>query len=237
VNRMDRSLDDLAERCDHDSIFALSYLRTTEEFGRAVSEPGFFADPRFITHEAAVFASAYFDAFEAHHARRGGVPPAWSIAFAAAEERSLPAAGNLILGMNAHIQRDRPFVLAAIGLTNPDGTSRKPDNDKVNVFLNRVASTLIPEIARRFDPTADDANLPTEVDDLLSFQIVPAWREIAWRNAERLVAARSEQERAMVAADIEAYAASQARLLKRLTAYLPVVQSSAERDAFCAANG
>ena len=28
-----------------------------------------------------------------------------------------------------------------------------------------------------------------------------------------------------------------ARLLKRLTAYLPIVQSSAERDAFCAANG
>jgi hypothetical protein len=39
-----------------------------------------------------------------------------------------------------------------------------------------------------------------------------------------------------VAADIEAYAASQALALRRLSAYLPVVQSSAERDAWCAAH-
>jgi hypothetical protein len=233
IRQMDKRLDDLASRCDHDAVFGLSYLRTTEEFQRATLEPGFFDDTPFIIHEGAVFAAVYFNAYDLWHSRhRAATPPAWAIAFEAAARRELPAIGNLLLGMNAHIQRDRPFVLAAIGITDRDGDSRKWDNDQVNIFLNRVASRLVPEIAERFDPTIDDSDLPTELDDLLTFQVVPTWREIAWRNAERLVTAPTAAARATVAADIEAYAASQAQLIRRLTAY-PPWQSSAARDAWC----
>jgi hypothetical protein len=154
----------------------------------------------------------------------------------AEDERALPASGNLSLGINAHVQRDLPFVLAAIGLVKPNGTSRKADHDKVNVFLNRVTDGLIAEIARRFDPTADDRDLPTSIDDMGVFQIIPTWREIAWRNAERLVTAPTPQARALVAQSIEDYAASQAESLKRTYAYR-LGQSSAARDAYCAANG
>jgi hypothetical protein len=236
INAMDRSFRPLARSCDHDAIFALAYLRTTQEFRRALDEPGFFQDPRFITHEGAVFASIYFDAFESWHSgRKSRTPPAWAIAFDAAEDRALPALGNVLLGMNAHIQRDRPFVLASIGLVMPDGTSRKADNDSVNKFLNRVPDDLYPEIERRFDPTVDDLDLPTWLDNIVTFQIIPTWREIAWRNAERLVAAPPGLARDLVAADIEAYAASQAQLIRRLVAYLPG-QTSAARDAYCAVN-
>ena len=69
---------------------------------------------------------------------------------------------------------------------------------------------------------------------MLQFQIVPAWRELAWRNAERLVAARTDSRRRRIAADIEAYAASQARTLRSLTAYLSPLQDTRARDAFCA---
>jgi hypothetical protein len=73
------------------------------------------------------------------------------------------------------------------------------------------------------------------VDDIVKFQAVPAWRETAWRNAERLVAAKTATQRAIVAADIEAYAASQAASLRRATAYGPG-ESSSTRDAYCVAN-
>jgi Family of unknown function (DUF5995) len=237
IRQMSRRFDRLGPACDHAAIFSLAYLRTTEELRRAVMEPGFFEDPRFITHEGAVFTDLYFDAFDSWHSgNRAATPPAWAIAFDAAADRNVSGAGDLLLGMNAHIQRDRPFVLAAIGMVKPDGTSRKRDHDRVNFFLNRVADTMIPELARRFDPSIDDTNLPTTVDDMLQFQMIPAWRETAWRNAERLVAARTRDERARVAADIEAYAASQAQLLRRLTAYLSPLQDTRMRDAFCAAN-
>jgi hypothetical protein len=236
LREMGRRFEPLAQSCDHDSIFALSYLRTTEEYRRTIEDPTFFEDTRFVNHEDAVFARMYFDAFDAWHAgRRHDVPAAWSIAFQAAADRAVNAQGNLSLGINAHVQRDLPFTLAGIGLVKPDGSSRKTDHDRVNIFLNRVTDDLYAEIARRFDPTVDDRNLPGTVDDAGVFQLIPTWREIAWRNAERLVSAPTPERRAEVAASIEAYAASQAQLLRQAEAYR-FGRDSSERDAYCAAN-
>ena len=234
IREMRRRFAPLATACDHDAIFSLTYLRTTEEYRRTIDDPTFFTDTRFVNHEDAVFARYYFEAHDNWEAgRRDAVPPAWAIAFRAADARSVSAAGNIALGINAHVQRDLPFVLAAIGLVKPDGSSRKPDHDRVDEFLNRVADELYPEIARRFDPTVDDTELPGTADNFAQFQIIPTWREIAWRNAERLVAAPTAEARARVAADIEAYAASQAATLRAAYGYGPL-GSSAARDAFCA---
>lgn len=238
VRDMTRRFNGLAASCDHDAIFALTYLRTTEEYRRAATTPGFFEDVNFVNHEDAVFAAFYVDAYDAYH--RGEmtrVPQAWKIALDAARDRKVSAKGNIYLGMSAHINRDLPYVLEAIGLVKPDGSSRKADHDKVNTFLNRVADDVFPEIARRFDPTTDDGSAGDDPDDTAAFQIVPAWREDAWRNAERLAAASSPAERAAVEASIEAAAAMAAEGLRAGTAYQPMLgQSSAARDAYCAAH-
>jgi hypothetical protein len=234
IREMERRFAPLASACDHDAIFSLTYLRTTEEYRRTIDDPTFFEDTNFVNHEDAVFARYYFEAYDNWDAgRRDAVPPAWAIAFRTADARAVSAAGNSALGINAHVQRDLPFVLAAIGLVKPDGSSRKPDHDRVDEFLNRVEDELYPEIARRFDPTVDDSELPGTADNFAEFQIIPTWREIAWRNAERLVSAPTAAARAQVAADIEAYAASQAATLRAAYAYGPL-GSSAARDAFCA---
>ena len=95
-----------------------------------------------------------------------------------------------------------------------------------------MTDDLYAEIARRFDPTIDDGDLPGMADDAALFQIIPSWREIAWRNAERLVSASSDDERAEVAASIEGYAASQAEAIRLASGYGPL-QNSAARDAYC----
>jgi hypothetical protein len=234
IREMQRRFDPLAKACDHDAIFSLTYLRTTEEYRRSIEDPTFFEDTPFVNHEDAVFARYYFEAYDNWHAGRlAAVPRAWAIAFRAADQRAVAAAGNIALGINAHVQRDLPFVLASIGMVKPDGSSRKPDHDRVNEFLNRVADELYPELARRFDPTVDDGELPGTADNFAEFQIIPTWREIAWRNAERLVAAPSAAARAQVAEEIEEYAASQALTLRATYQYGPL-GSSAARDAYCA---
>ncbi|MGH3083879.1 MAG: DUF5995 family protein [Gaiellaceae bacterium] len=235
IRQMTTRLDPLASSCDHDAIFALTYLRVTEEYRRTVETPTFFDDTSFVNHEDVVFAGYYFAAYDAWTAgRTAAVPPAWRVAFDAARDRAVSAYGNLLLGINAHVQRDLPFVLYSIGLVKPDGGSRKSDHDRVNQILNRVTDDVIAEVARRFDPTIDDANLPTFLDDLALFQTIVSWRETAWRHAELLVLAPTPEAREQVAQEIEGYAASQASELRAATGYLPLSGGSAARDVYCA---
>ena len=140
----------------------------------------------------------------------------------------------MLLGINAHVQRDLPFVLYAIGLVAPDGTSRKADHDRVDIILNRVADDIIAEVARRFDPTADDTDLPTGLDGTAVFQLLAGWREKAWRNAELLADAPTPEQRELVATAIENDAATEAHMIASSTSYPPLSQGSGPRDAFCA---
>ncbi|MFL5926063.1 MAG: DUF5995 family protein [Gaiellaceae bacterium] len=234
IRQMTARLDPLADSCDHNAIFALTYLRVTQEYRRTIDGP-FFDDPPFVNHEDTVFAHYYFAAFDDWTAGQvEDVPPAWRIAFDAAAKHKVSAAGDLLLGINAHVQRDLPFVLYAIGLVAPNGTSRKPDHDRVDVILNRVEDDIIAEIARRFDPTIDDTNLPTSLDDAALFQLLAGWREDAWRKAEALAAAPTPTARAVVAAQIETDAATEAQAIVASTAYPPLSRGSGPRDAYCA---
>ncbi len=238
VREMERRFRPLARTCDHDAVFSLAYLRTTQGYRDTVArDPAFFEDTRAVNRLAVSFAQAYFAAYDAWHGgRRGQVPPAWAIALRTADERAVSGAGSLLLGMSAHIARDLPFVLARWGLRRADGASRKPDHDEVNEILRRVYGPLVDELARRFDPAIRGPGLPTGLDDEALFQLVVGWREQAWRHAELLVAARTPAARAAAAAVVESYAAAQATLILAATRY-PPGQTSAARDAYCAANG
>jgi hypothetical protein len=234
IRDMTRRFDGLASSCDHNAVFSLTYLRVTEEYRRTVEGP-FFDETQFVNYEDTLFAHYYFAAYDAWTAGRvDDVPPAWRVAFDAAKARAVSASGDLLLGINAHVQRDLPLVLYAAGIVRPDRTSRKPDHDRVNIILNRVADDVIAEIARRFDPTVDDSNLPTSLDDAALFQSLAAWREKAWRNAELLAAAPTPEARELVVAAIEEDAATEARAIVAGSRYPPLLGGSAARDAFCA---
>jgi Family of unknown function (DUF5995) len=234
IRQMTSRSDSLAESCDHNAIFSLTYLRVTQEYRRTIETP-FFDDTHFVNYEDTLFAHYYFAAFDAWAAGRvAEVPPAWRVAFDAATNRVVSASGDLLLGINAHVQRDLPLVLYSIGLVAPDGSSRKPDHDRVNIILNRVMDDILAEIARRFDPTIDDTNVPTSLDDTALFQIIAGWREKAWRNAEALADAPTPEARALLVTQIENDAAGEARVIEASTAYAPLSGGSGPRDAYCA---
>ena len=58
----------------------------------------------------------------------------------------------LLLGINAHVQNDMPFVLAALGLRARDGGSRKEDHDAINEVLDRSYPDVVNAVRDRFDP-------------------------------------------------------------------------------------
>ncbi|MEX2195243.1 MAG: DUF5995 family protein [Thermoleophilaceae bacterium] len=224
----------IAADCDHNAVFALTYIRVTEIYAENAHN-GFFEEEDFLAREDAVFARLYFDSYDAWAAGEdAAVPPAWQMAFDTARDRAVPALGNMLQGINAHVNRDMPFMLAGLGLTKPDGTSRKRDHDAMNELLNRVYDDVIAEMTQRFDPSVDDFDPPGALDNLAGFQILPLWREGVWRNAELLTLATTPEARAGVAQWIELYALLQAQMIRSGFGYRGD-QDSTERDAHCAA--
>lgn len=237
IKQMQQRFDPAAKVCAHSAVFGLAYLRTTQTYLETARTSGFYNVPALVNHEDAAFAALYFGAYDDWAAGRlERVPPAWRIALQAGASRQVSGTGDLLLGMNAHVNRDLPFVLAAIGLVAPDGSSRKPDHDKVNVMLNHVVEPLVSEEAARFDPGIEGPQTPYGVGYTGLMQTLLAWRESAWRQAEQLVAAPDDAARALVAASIENNAVANAKAIVAATGYVPPVTSTDSRDRYCAAH-
>ena len=239
LNELSHILSATGQACSHNAVFPLAYLRMTQTYGWTRDQAGYYNDVPYMNHMDAVFAKYYTDAYyNWSSGNRSAVPQAWLYALDASKNKTVTGAGDLFLGMNAHINRDLPFVLYASGLVETDGTtSGKADYDAVEAWLNDDTAPLLAEAAQRFDPTIDDTNNP--LVDYLSFQMVSAWRETAWRNAELLAAAPTDAARALVAQGIENAADATAQSFLVSFAYnpLPLVgQTNAARDAYCAAH-
>jgi hypothetical protein len=219
--------------CDHRAVFATTYLELTKTLRRVLRErPQFLRYPKYLYVEDALFANVYFRTIRDQR-RDKPIPEAWRIAFEAAQSKDLNAAQDMLLGINAHVQNDMPFVLAALGLRTRSGASRKEDHDAINDVLDRSYANVVRAVRDRFDPQVGLTNSDsTPADDVLGLELVKGWRELVWRNAERLLNAEDDAEREQVAAQIHANAANWAR------GFAAVEQEGyrATRDAYCRDN-
>ncbi|ONH26621.1 DUF5995 family protein [Pseudofrankia asymbiotica] len=235
VARMDAILSQLAATCDHRAPFTLAYLRTTQQYQQSAATPGFFQDPAFVNVEDVFFASYFFSAYDNWNANNtSAVPRAWQVAFSAARDRSVSGLGDILLGMNAHINRDLPYVLAGLGLVSPDGTSRHDDHERVNILLDQVAESMLDEAAARLDPTINDLKSPHGITYKVFMQIIAGWREAAWINGRRLVGASAPGQRALVEASIDQTATAIAIALR--TVFLHPPAQTSVRDSYCASH-
>jgi hypothetical protein len=234
---VDRGLQRLRDlqgslRCDHRNVFATTYVEmtTTLRSSLEAGDPG-FADPRWIIAVDHLFHDYYFDAFADYRAGRH-VPGAWRVAFRTAARGNANATKDMLLAVNAHVQRDLPFVLAKLGLRTPDGTSRKQDWNDFNHVVNAAYDPIVDEVSSRFDPTLRITNPGTAVDGEAGLVLFQVWRERAWRNAEALLNATTPERRAAVEASIEASTLATAREI----AAIPNKRGHrARRDAYCRA--
>ena len=215
--------------CDHRAVFADTYLVLTQEMKRTIRRnPRFFSDNRWLFYEDVTFANFYFSLYR----RDAQVPEAWQIAFDTAASGDPNAAQDMLLGINAHVQRDMPYVLASVGIRKPDGSSRKPAHDVENTILAAAYEKVVRDVERRYDPFLATSNSSaTPLDDFGGLEMVKGWRENVWRNAERLLNAKTAAERQIVSQQIEQNAATWARSIAAAPGPPGYRQ---QRDAYCA---
>ena len=228
IQRMRAKRDELG--CDHRAVFATTYMVLTQELrDQLLADPHLLRWKPFFFREDALFANVYFRSLRRWEQGRE-VPPAWRIAFETARDGEVLGAQDMLLGINAHVQNDMPFVLAQLGLRTRGGKARKPDHDRVNEVLNAAYEKVVTAVRERYDPSVGITNPPgVPADDVAGLEMVRQWRENVWRNAERLVNATSDEERAEVAADIKSYAAEWARGIA--SSQTPGYR--AQRDSYC----
>jgi hypothetical protein len=217
-----------ALRCDHNGVFARTYLAITRAVGHATAGAGTFADPAYINHFDAAFAAEYGRQWDAM--RGGGAPaPAWRVAFDAADHKEVSAVGDLYLAVNAHIGRDMPLILERVGLS----ALRHADQNKVNDVLYRAMRPMLNELGDNYDPSLGwDA--PGSIDELAMYQYIAGLRERAWRLAEELAAAPSPDAEQATRERIELEAQATAITLRAAFRSDPL--SVAARDAYCEAH-
>ncbi|HEX8053641.1 MAG TPA: DUF5995 family protein [Thermoleophilaceae bacterium] len=232
VKRMKRLQREMG--CDHRGVFATTYLELTRQY-RDDLKAGMknqLQDLKYLYREVAVFANVYFETFK-RFKRGEDVPEAWRIAFETARSGEVNGAQDMLLGINAHVQNDMPFVIAALGIRARDGSSRKPDHDVVNDVLDRAYERVVAEVSARYDPFVSTTNAPWNPgDDVAGLEMVRVWRENVWRNAERLVNAASDEERQRISEDIKARASDWARGI----ATFQTPGDRQRRDMYCAAH-
>jgi hypothetical protein len=229
VKRMRAAQEELG--CDHRGVFATTYLELTRAARDAmIANPQLLRWKRWFFREDALFADVYFRTLRRWNEGLP-VPDAWRIAFETAATGEVTGAQDMLLGINAHVQNDMPFVLAELGLRDRNGEARKPDHDLFNKVLAGAYETVVSQVGARYDSTMSITNPPgAPADDVAGLEIVREWREQVWRNAEALVNANSEEERNQIAERIQAYAAQWASSIALVQA--PGLRAS--RDAYCA---
>lgn len=219
--------------CDHRAVFTRLYLRTTEAF-RSAARAGRFHDRAAIVHLAAWFARYHFraeDGWAAH--RLGDVPGAWRVSLAAAANRSARGIGDVLLGMNAHISRDLAFTVASV----ERGTDTAVDADfaLLTQVIEAGSGAALRELAARFDPSISLV-LPVAIAGKRTVgALIGLWRTEAWRNGIALRDARGAA-RTAIERRIESTALLRADAIVAATSYVPLVESSRTRDAYCAAH-
>ncbi len=162
--------------CDHRAVFATTYLTLTKQLFADVKSglvESDFIDPKYLYTEDALFANVYLRTAKAYD-RGDEVAKAWQIAFDTAARDDTGAVQDMLLGINAHVQNDMPFVLASLGLRTPDGDSRKPDHDEANGTLNRAYEDVVAEVQGSASTRRSTYRTPAFVplDDLAGLELV-----------------------------------------------------------------
>ena len=178
IGEMWRRFHTVQPVCGGNAIFSLTYLRVTEDVREGVGEE-FWPDHWWINYQDSIFARVYFDTYDNWAAGRMDlVPESWRIAFDAGRDEDVQGLGNLLLSMNAHVNRDFPFILYHAGLVRPDGKSRKQEHDGFGTRLRALYKPMLTELAHRFDASIDDYDIPGIVaDDDALYSLLTQWRE------------------------------------------------------------
>lgn len=196
-------------RGDHRAVFVTAYLEISRTLLKWLHDDR-FASEELVERYVVAFANEYRLALEEYEAR-APLPEAWRLAFAVAESGTDNISEDLLLGINAHINRDLPFAILGSGLDVHCELCLQDHlriNDALREATPRVRRSIVACYGR--DLAMISALFGRRIDRGTISAFVEA-RNHAWAAAQAMDRARSPSARRAAGAEIEARAARSAQ--------------------------
>lgn len=210
---------------DRRAIFATVYGAMSREMVRRLQTRQ-FVNNEWMERSAIAFANLYRAALVNYESGAEPVPKCWTMAFDAAIHGPALVMQNLLLGMNAHINRDLPFALTAAGI-DPNRDTKYQDHNAVNEILEFLTHSVEDTVYRMYAPGLQAvATVMAGWDKIVSSFGVRLARRGAWDAAVAMTDAKNGlalnlvhlavEERAVLTANVLLSPNMDPRVVKKL---------------------
>jgi hypothetical protein len=170
---------------DARAVFAGAYLVITSAMHDALRERRFLDNP-WVEEYLTTFANLYLQATAQYEndlvQGSGEAPPAWALAFQTCQVKGVSPLAHLLLGVNAHVNRDLSLALVHVGIHTRQ-LERYEDHVRVNEVLNAAVNDLQAKVTEQAPALAHLDALFGNWDERIACRVVSWARDTAWKNA------------------------------------------------------
>lgn len=171
-------------RLDARAVFAGAYLVITSAMHDALRERRFLDNPWVETY-LTTFANLYLQATAQYEndlvQGSGEAPPAWALAFQTCQAKDISPLAHLLLGVNAHVNRDLALALVHAGIQTCRN-ERYEDHVRVNEVLNAAVNDLQAKVTEQAPALAHLDALFGNWDERIACRVVSWARDTVWKN-------------------------------------------------------
>ena len=172
---------------DRRSIFAYAYSLFLQQIANA-AQGGRFRNWGWILDFEMQLAREYLATVAKFELHSASVPAAWRLAFEYAVHPESDAYVDLLLGINGLVICNLPRALAKVGIQTETGEVHRYDYDTIDTLIAASADAIRNQVLQRFDANFKNSFWRhDDFDDLTAGENLRVLREIAWRDAERLI--------------------------------------------------
>jgi Family of unknown function (DUF5995) len=200
---------------DRRGVFVAAYLASAQTLGEWI-ERGRFLERDDVVRYVIAFANAYRHALAGYEAgQRSAVPTAWLQSFDAARSLRASVVQHLLLGVNAHINRDLPHAAIDSGLSVGCERSHH-DYTLIDDAMRDATPRVLRRVAAKYQLTLHVTNwmFRRTADEAVSVSFRRA-REHAWAWATALATADPGAPRHAISARINHRAALAGAIILR----------------------
>ncbi len=209
LQRMHAQADAWERTDDQRCNFLRCYALMSENMMNAIEQQRFL-DGRWVEILLRRFADYYFDALELFELQHHQTPEVWRETHTVTTTQQLHILQYLLLGINVHINYDLALTLYDVlhgewlFLSDQQKQEKFEDHCRVNTIIAETIDLVQDTIIERQDPRLQIIDsLLGRVDEWMLSRLISGWRQEVWKHAQRLLAAKTPEERETIRQRLE----------------------------------